>query len=334
LSSYGASGNSQPTWVEKMRQFWPVALLILIAELAALIAIIAFGLERSDRQQQAYNDSWQAISGTYGQVGNGGRVQALEYLHKEGENLIGLNVEGANLQTVDLEGANLRYANFSALDLEEDFLRTLSIGEIEQMAPRRWDLDPTMVHHYAPDDPDMIVNNKYDEKLSPIELRKANLLQGGFELDKNGDGKILDDTYPNKFGPHLYGAPAENNLGERVDLFGADLRDTQLDNTAMQGASLRCVDLTGATGLTQQQIDQANGNRWTGQHLPKDSEGEQLHPPQHWLHGDQTLEDDECEKHWSDRKDRIPLTGWGKVISRFNLFGLQIRPMGSQSFGD
>jgi uncharacterized protein YjbI with pentapeptide repeats len=315
LSSHGISGSSPSSGgVEQLRQFWLVALFVLIGELVAVfgfIAIIAFWYERTDRQQQAYYEAWQSISSSHGQVGNGGRVPALEYLHKEGESLAGVNVEGAHLQRIDLEGADLRYANFSALDLEEGFLRTLSIGEIEEMGPYRWELDPTMVHHRDdnPNDPDGIVDNKYDEKLSSIELRRANLLQGGFARDKNGDGEVRDDTYPNGFGPHLYGAPTENNLGERVDLFGADLRNTRLDNAALQGASLRCVDLTRATGLTQQQIDQANGNRWTGQHLPKDSDGEQLQTPQHWLVGGdagQDIEDKECIDHWSNRKDEIP----------------------------
>lgn len=206
--------------VQKIREWWFVALILLTAEISALVGvgtfIWAFDVyqeERDARQQQAYYAAWQTITSAHGQSGNGGRTEALEYLNNENQSLEAINLEGAILVRVELQGADLRLAN-----------------------------------------------------LSPIG---------------SGDSE----------------GTSEGVLGGRVSLFGADLRKARLDGAQLREASLRCANLAGAEGLTQSQINKADGNVWTGDTLP-----EEFKTPTHWISNDEwnKKERKECSQEWPE----------------------------------
>jgi hypothetical protein len=114
--------NQKPDGVLRKR-IWEVAKGGTI--FATLIGLIQYCGEIPKRQQQNYLQAWQLINTAGTQSGQGGRVEALEYLNKdkswpytpackEKDNkcLIGVKIQKANLNGVNLEGANLTSSEF------------------------------------------------------------------------------------------------------------------------------------------------------------------------------------------------------------------------------
>jgi Pentapeptide repeats (8 copies) len=85
--------------------------------LSLLIAVVSYFAESKDRIKQKHYQAWQVINSAQGKGGSGGRIDALEELHKDGVPLVGLDVSDAFLQEVDLKGANLVRASFRSADI-------------------------------------------------------------------------------------------------------------------------------------------------------------------------------------------------------------------------
>jgi hypothetical protein len=64
--------------------------------------------------KQKHYQAWQVINSAQGKGGSGGRIDALEELHRDAVPLVGVDVSDAFLQGVDLNGANLLRGNFRA----------------------------------------------------------------------------------------------------------------------------------------------------------------------------------------------------------------------------
>ena len=83
--------------------------------LSLLIAAVSYFAEGNDRIKQKHYQAWQVINSAQGKGGSGGRIDALEELHRDGVPLVGVDVSDAFLQGVDLNRANLLRANSAAL---------------------------------------------------------------------------------------------------------------------------------------------------------------------------------------------------------------------------
>ena len=67
--------------------------------------------------KQKHYQAWQVINSAQGKGGSGGRIDALEELHRDPVPLVGVDVNDAFLQGVELNGANLLRANFRSADI-------------------------------------------------------------------------------------------------------------------------------------------------------------------------------------------------------------------------
>src|ERR1700752_2736399 len=85
--------------------------------LSLLLAVVSYFAESGDRIKQKHYQAWQVINSAQAKGGSGGRIDALEELHKDGVPLVGVDVSGAFLQGIDLSDANLLRANFRAADV-------------------------------------------------------------------------------------------------------------------------------------------------------------------------------------------------------------------------
>jgi BTB/POZ domain-containing protein KCTD9 len=85
---------------------WKSATLIVVVA-PFLWGAIKYLWEADNRERQLSFNAWSVINTAFGKEHNGGRRQALEYLHETKESLVGLTAPRANLNTVKLKGANL-----------------------------------------------------------------------------------------------------------------------------------------------------------------------------------------------------------------------------------
>jgi Pentapeptide repeats (8 copies) len=87
-----------------------------LGRFGVLIAVIFYFAESGDRVKQRHYQAWQVLNSAEGKGGNGGRIDALEELNRDGVSLIGVNLASAFLVGVRLPKAKLARANFDAAD--------------------------------------------------------------------------------------------------------------------------------------------------------------------------------------------------------------------------
>src|SRR6202035_334355 len=75
-------------------------LLQYLSTCSVLVVVIFYFAESGDRQKQKHYQAWQVINTAQGKGGNGGRIDALEELSKDGVPLVGGDVRDAFLQCV------------------------------------------------------------------------------------------------------------------------------------------------------------------------------------------------------------------------------------------
>ena len=107
-------------WLAYLLSGWAFLEVIeYFGTLSLLVAAVSYFAESNDRIKQKHYQAWQVINSAQGKGGNGGRIDALEELHKDGVLLVGVDVSDAFLKGVDLSGANLLRANFRSADIRE-----------------------------------------------------------------------------------------------------------------------------------------------------------------------------------------------------------------------
>ena len=107
-------------WAAYLLAKWPmVELLEYLGSFSVLFAVIFYFADSPDRLKQKHYQAWVVINTAQGKGGNGGRIDALQELNKDGMALIGVDVAQAYLEGLRLEKAKARRANFSSADLRE-----------------------------------------------------------------------------------------------------------------------------------------------------------------------------------------------------------------------
>jgi hypothetical protein len=105
-------------WAAYFLGKWPlVELLEYLGSFSILFGVIFYFAGASDRLKQKHYQAWQVINTAEGKGGNGGRIDALQELNRDGVSLIGVNVADAYLEGVRLANAEARRADFSRCDL-------------------------------------------------------------------------------------------------------------------------------------------------------------------------------------------------------------------------
>src|SRR6201987_873921 len=145
--------------------------------LSLLIAVVSYFGESKDRIKQKHYQAWQVINSAQGKGGSGGRIDALEELHRDGVPLVGVDVSDAFLQGVDLNGANLLRANFRSADLRDgNFLGShLEDADLTSANLRHADLRKADLHNANLEDADLFAADLGQADLTGVHLAKADL---------------------------------------------------------------------------------------------------------------------------------------------------------------
>ena len=215
-----------------------VRIMQALSSFALIGAIVAFAFdiyfrieERAARQEERVARMWQLA--TEKREGNSGKIPALEFLHKQGHSLQGINISKAYLRGIELPNAQLRNADLSETDLRNANLAGANMWKANLAGA-----------------------NMYEANLADANLRRANLA-GALLLGANLAGANLGGA--NLTGANLH----EANLAG-ADLWGANLAGANLDkailtNTFIGSISFYDKDHGEAKNLTQEQLDKA----WT-----------------------------------------------------------------------
>jgi Pentapeptide repeats (8 copies) len=192
-------------WVWNWLAYWLsgwafLEVLEYLGTLSLLLAAVSYFAESGDRIKQKHYQAWQVINSAQAKGGSGGRIDALEELHKDGVPLVGVDVSGAFLQGIDLSGANLLRANFRAADVRG--------GNFDEAQMEYMDLasanfrDATFqkadLRNATLQDADLTGANLSEADLEGTDLSKADLRHADFRNIKWQ--KITDVKLANVFG--------------------------------------------------------------------------------------------------------------------------------------
>jgi len=126
--------------------------------------------------KQKHYQAWQVINSTQGKGGSGGRIDALEELHRDAVPLVGVDVSDAFLQGVDLNGANLLRPIRSADIRDGSFVGShLEGADLTSANLRHADLRKADLHNADLEDADLFGADLGQANLTGVHLGKADL---------------------------------------------------------------------------------------------------------------------------------------------------------------
>ena len=214
-SVFGWAGGRIETW-------GPARFIKAIEPLVILIAIFAFAIEMSDRREEQTARAWQLV--TTKASGNGGKIEALEYLNFQSPEWL-LGWWPYAKKRTSLEG----------IDLTPPALAEQWKGKEESERTIGWRECPDRTYLVAVKLPKAAM---FKAKLPCADLTAANLSEA-----------VLHEA--NLSGANLFGAnlnKATLNLANLsgASLIGADLREAKSFGADLRGADLFGADLSGA----------------------------------------------------------------------------------------
>jgi len=196
------------SWLSYWLSGWAfLEVLESLGTLSLLLAAISYFSESGDRVKQKHYQAWQVINSAQAKGGSGGRIDALEELHKDGVPLVGVDVSGAFLQGIDLSGANLLRANFRAADVRGGKFNGAQMEYIDLASANFRDatLQKADLRNATLQDADLTGANLSEADLEGTDLSKADLRNDDFRNAKWQ--KITDVKLANVFG--IKNAPAD-----------------------------------------------------------------------------------------------------------------------------
>src|SRR6516164_3287598 len=169
-------------WVWAWLAYWLsgwafLEVLEYFGTLSVLLAVVFYFSESKDRIKQKHYQAWQVINSAQGKGGSGGRIDALEELHRDGIPLVGVAVRDAFLQGVDLNGANLLRANFRSADIRDgNFVGSqLEYADLTSANLRYADLQKADLQNANLQDADLFGADLAQADLAGAHLGKADL---------------------------------------------------------------------------------------------------------------------------------------------------------------
>ena len=189
------------SWLSYWLSGWAfLEVLESLGTLSLLLAAISYFSESGDRVKQKHYQAWQVINSAQAKGGSGGRIDALEELHKDGVPLVGVDVSGAFLQGIDLSGANLLRANFRAADVRGGKFNVAQMEYIDLASANFRDatLQKADLRNATLQDADLTGANLSGADLEGATLAKADLRNVDFRNAKWQ--KITDVKLANIFG--------------------------------------------------------------------------------------------------------------------------------------
>ena len=164
-------------WLAYLLSGWAfLEVLEYFGTLSLLVAAVSYFGESKDRMKQKHYQAWQVINSTQGKGGSGGRIDALEELHRDAVPLVGVDVSDAFLQGVDLNGANLLRPIRSADIRDGSFVGSqLEDADLTSANLRHADLQKADFHNANLEDADLFGANLGQADLTGAHLAKADL---------------------------------------------------------------------------------------------------------------------------------------------------------------
>jgi uncharacterized protein YjbI with pentapeptide repeats len=267
-----------------------------LSKLSLIVVVILFfiGLLQQAEQKEiekkkANYEAWKIVTDNRGRIESGGRIDALQDLHKSKVSLLGIDVKGANLSGIKLEYANLIAAKLDAAVLVSSNFSNSNLTNASLRGANLTSTNLRQTNLIGTDMSGSILQNSdlYRANLNGSLLRGSNLI--GTDLSKvigldNAElaSSVYDQTtiFPEGFDPsttRMYLIkPGANLKGsdlsganllyldlQNINLSNADLRKAILRYTNMKGvnlsgANLEGADLIGARNLNVMQVKSAN----------------------------------------------------------------------------
>jgi len=175
--------------------------------LSLLLAVVSYFSESGDRIKQKHYQAWQVINSAQAKGGSGGRIDALEELHKDGVPLVGVDLSGAFLQGIDLSDGNLRRADFRSADVRGGNFNGAQMEYVDLASANVRDatLQGANLRNATLQDTDLTAANLTEADLEGTDLAKADLRHSDFHAVKWQ--RIANVKLANLFG--IKNAPAE-----------------------------------------------------------------------------------------------------------------------------
>jgi uncharacterized protein YjbI with pentapeptide repeats len=170
-----------------------------------------------------------------------GKGTLLRFLHETGS-IKKATTDNGNLPPKELHGVDLSYANLRFADLRDSDLRGVNLRSADL---READLTDTDLRKADLNKADLSSETDNRTILAPVVAKLVTTIE---------DVASLSDT--NLSGANLSGA----NLSYAV-LRRADLRRADLSEADLSGADLALADLSGAKGITEEMLEQAESLR-------------------------------------------------------------------------
>ena len=189
------------TWLAYWLSGWAfLEVLEYLGTLSLLLAVISYFAESGNRIKQKHYQAWQVINSAQAKGGSGGRIDALEELHKVGVPLVGVDVSGAFLQGINLSGANLLRANIRAADVRGGNFNGAQMEYIDLTSANFRDasLQKANLRNATLQDADLTGANLSEADLEEANLAKADLRKSDWRNAKWQ--KIEDLKLANVFG--------------------------------------------------------------------------------------------------------------------------------------
>src|SRR5499427_3002444 len=165
-------------WLAYLLSGWAfLEVLEYLGTLSLLVAAVSYFGESKDRVKQKHFQAWQVINSAQGKGGSGGRIDALEELHRDAVPLVGVDVSAAFLQGVDLNGANLLRANFRSADIRDATFAgsQLEYADLASANLRRADLQKADLHNANLEDADLFGADLAQTDLTGARLGRTDL---------------------------------------------------------------------------------------------------------------------------------------------------------------
>lgn len=204
-------------------------------KLSLLVAMIAFvwGIPQRKRAAQdqrtaKHYQAWQTINTALGQSGSGGRVDALEELHKDGVSLAGVNVSGAFLMDLDLQNIRMQLARMTNVTFIRPNFSNAFLWRV------------TFERSYFE-----------DATFSDAILQQANFSKAHF---RRGD---FSEDFSDGFSGVFSGADLSHAYFWEASLAGLDFSKANLSDAMLMEVNLAASRLAGAN-LTRASLGMAN----------------------------------------------------------------------------
>jgi hypothetical protein len=148
-----------------------------LGKMSTLVAVIAYIHEYPDHIKQKHYQAWQVINTAQSKGGNGGRIEALQELNEDHQDLVGVDASGAFLQGVRLKQAALSRADLHDADLRDAVLwrAHLENSELESANFRGADLQGAWLNGANLSQADLVGADLNDAHLDAADLEGADL---------------------------------------------------------------------------------------------------------------------------------------------------------------